>query len=165
MSSSRELRPKIISKKTKYLILNYISTIVNNKNEINEELKTEDLDIILSSGNGSSKKIFSSLAIVNTKFDPKTYSKQNIEKFEELKDLIDPLEEEGINPKEEFEEIAFEFVPKIQNGLKLNLDTFDFKVYKEDDEIKTFDKSIFDNNNDNKNILCVYSTKLNGERH
>jgi hypothetical protein len=145
--------------------MNYISTIVNNKNEINEELKTEDLDIILSSGNGSKNKIFSALGIVNTKFDPKTYSKKNIEKFEELKDLIDPLEEEGINPNEEFEEIAFEFVPKLQNGLKFNLDSFDFKVYKEDDDIKTFDKSIFDNNNDNKNILCVYSTKLDGKRH
>jgi hypothetical protein len=165
MSSSRELRPKIISKKIKYLIMNYISTIVNNKNEINEELKTEDLDIILSSGNGSKKKIFSALGIINSKFDPKTYSKQNIEKFKELKDLIDPLEEEGVNPNEEFEEIAFDLVPKLQKGLKLNLDSFDFQVYKEDDDIKTFDKSIFDNNNDNKNILCIYSTKLNGKRH
>jgi len=87
------------------------------------------------------------LAIVNLIFDPKTYSKENIEKFEELKDLIDPLEEEDINPNEEFEEIKFDFVPKLQKGLKLNLDSFDFKVYKEDDDIKTFDKSIFDNNN------------------
>ena len=165
MSISRELKPKIISKKLKYLILNYVSTVVNNKNEINQELKADDLDIILSSGNGSKKKIFSSLAIVNLIFDPKTYSKENIEKFEELKDLIDPLEEEDINPNEEFEEIKFDFVPKLQKGLKLNLDSFDFKVYKEDDDIKTFDKSIFDNNNDGKKILCIYSTKLDGNRH
>lgn len=160
-----ELRPKIISKKTKNLLKNYVLTIINNKNEVNQNLKPEDLNIILSSGNGRKKKIFYSLSIINALFDPKTYSKKNIEKFNELKNLIEPLDEEGIYPFNEFEELEFNFVPKLQKGLKFNLNSFEFKVLKEEEEIKTFDKSFFDSKYDNKKLFCVYTTKLNGKRH
>ncbi len=163
--SLRELKGKIISKKIKNLIINYVCTVINNKNEINQDLNIEDLNIILSSGNGSKKEIFSSLSIVNTKFDPNTYSKKNIDKFKELNDFIDPLDEEGINPKIFFEEISFDFVPKLGKGLKFDLSWFDFQEYKEDEEIKIYDKSILDNNNDNKYLFCIYCMKLNGKRH
>jgi hypothetical protein len=52
------LKDKIISKKTKNLLKNYVLTIINNKNEVNQNLKSEDINIILSSGNGRKKKIF-----------------------------------------------------------------------------------------------------------
>lgn len=160
-----ELRPKIINKKTQNLLKNYALTIINNKNEVNQNLKPEDLNIILSSGNGRKKKIFSSLSIINALFDPKTYSKNNIPKFEELKSLVEPLDEEGIFPFNEFEEIEFNFAPKLQKGLKFNLNSFEFKVFKEEEEIQTFDKSFFDSKYDNKKIFCVYTTKLNGKSH
>ena len=68
-----ELKKKIINKRTRNLLKNYVLTIVNNKNEANKNLKPEDLNIIISSGNGRKKKIFSSLFIVNACFDPETY--------------------------------------------------------------------------------------------
>ena len=160
---SRELREKIISKKTKNLLKNYVLTVINNKNDVNQNLKSEDLNIILSSGNGRKKKIFSSLSIINTKFEAETYCKNNIDKFMELKNLIVPLDEEGINPFNEFEEIEFNFEPKLDIGLNFNLNYFDFKMFKEFDDIKTFDKT-FLNNNDGKNVFCVYSTKLSDEK-
>ena len=83
-----ELKEKIISKKTKNLLKNYVLTIINNKNDVNQNLKSEDINIILSSGNGRKKKIFSSLSIVNSIFDAKTYSKKNEDKFNELRNLI-----------------------------------------------------------------------------
>ena len=62
---------KIIKKKTIKLLINYISTLINNKNEVNQNLSEKDLNIILSSGEGR-KKLISNLAIINTKFDPMT---------------------------------------------------------------------------------------------
>ena len=38
----------IITKKAENLLINYVSTIINNKNEVNQELDFKDLDIILS---------------------------------------------------------------------------------------------------------------------
>jgi len=155
---------KIVSKKTKNLIANYLMTVVNNKNEINRNIKPEDLNIVLSSGNGSKKSIFYMLSIVNPIFDPNTYSKGNIPKFEELRNLIDPLDEEGINPKKDFEEIRFDFVPKLEKGLKLNLSSFDFQKFKEREEIESFDKNFF-NEQTEKGLFCIYTSKLNGKSH
>ena len=157
-----ELKDKIIKKKTKQLLKNYVLTIVNNKNEINQNLKSEDIDIILSSGNGRKKKIFSSLSIVNGFFDAKTYSKKNEDKFNELRNLIEPLDEEGIDPFKDFEEIEFNFFPKLEKGFKFNLSSFEFKTYNEDEEIKTFDPTFFNSKYDNKKLFCVYCTKLDG---
>ena len=136
--SLREIneKMKIINKKTKNLIVNYLMTVINNKNEINRNIKPEDLNIVLSSGNGSKKRIFYKLSIVNPLFDPNTYSKRNLDKFQELKNLIEPLDEEGINPKKDFEEVIFDFVPKLEKGLKFNLSSFDFLKYKEREEIE-----------------------------
>ena len=163
--SSRVLQEKIIKKKVKNLIKNYVLTVINNKNDINQNLYSEDLSIILSSGNGRKKRIFSKLSIFNTCFEAKTYSKKNVEKFEELKNLIDPLDEEGIYPFNEFEEIEFDFLPKLKRGLQLNLSSFEFKEFQETEEIKTFEQSFFNSKYDNKNLLCIYTTKLNGKRH
>ena len=38
---------KIIKKKTIKLLINYISTLINNKNEVNQNLSEKDLNIIL----------------------------------------------------------------------------------------------------------------------
>ena len=103
---------QIIKNKTIKLLINYVSTLINNKNEVNQNLDFKDFDIILSSGNGR-KKLISSLIIVNTKFDPKTYSKNNKEKFIELKNIVDLQDEEGINLEEEFETIKFNLIPKL----------------------------------------------------
>ena len=156
------LKDKIISKKAKNLLKNYVLTIINNKNEVNQNLKSEDINIILSSGNVRKKKIFSSLSIVNGCFDPKTYSKKNEVKFDELRNLIDPLDEEGIDPFEDFEEIEFNFIPKLSKGFKFNLSSFEFKTYNEDEDIKTFDPTFFNSKYDNKKLFCVYCTKLDG---
>ena len=106
--SLREIneKMKIVNKKTKNVIANYLMTVINNKNEVNRNIKPEDLNIVLSSGNGSKKKIFYKLSIVNPSFDPNTYSKGNLDKFQELKNIIEPLDEEGIDPKKDFEEIS-----------------------------------------------------------
>ena len=160
-----EIKKKIINKKTKILLKNYALTIANNKNDANKNLKPEDLDIIISSVNGGDKKIFTSLLIVNGCFDPETYSKKNIEKYDELKNLAQPLDEEGINPYDIFEEIEFDFTPKLNKGLKFNLNCFDFKVLKESEELKTFDKNYFDSKYNNKNLFIIYTKKLDGKRH
>lgn len=164
--SSREIneKMKIVNKKTQNLIVNFLMTVVNNKNEVNRNIKPEDLSIVLSSGNGNKKSIFYKLSIVNSFFDPKTYSKGNIPKFEELKNLIDPLDEEGMTPKKDFEEISFDFVPKLEKGLRLNLSSFDFKKFKEREEIETFDKNFF-NEQSGKGLFCIYTSKLNGKSH
>ena len=160
-----ELKKKIINKRTRNLLKNYVLTIVNNKNEANKNLKPEDLNIIISSGNGRKKKIFSSLFIVNACFDPETYCKKNLQKYNELNNLIEPLDEEGINPYDEFEEIDFNLTPKLSKGLYFNLNAFDFMVLKESEEMKTFDKNFFDSKYDNKKLFCIYTTKLGGKRH
>ena len=164
--SLREIneKMKIINKKTKNLIVNYLMTVINNKNEINRNIKPEDLNIVLSSGNGSKKRIFYKLSIVNPLFDPNTYSKRNLDKFQELKNLIEPLDEEGINPKKDFEEVIFDFVPKLEKGLKFNLSSFDFLKYKEREEIESFDKNFFNEKNE-KSLFCIYTSKLNGQEH
>ena len=120
---------KILKKKTINLLVNYISTLINNKNDINKNLKEEDLDIIISSGNGR-RKLLSSLSIINIKFDPETYSKKNIDKFIELKNIIDLSDEEGINLKDEFEKIKFSFIPKLEKGIKFDLSFLDLYIFK-----------------------------------
>ena len=125
----------IITKKTENLLINYVSTIINNKNEVNQELDFKDLDIILSSGNGR-KKIISSLSIINTKFDPKTYSKKNKDKFVELKNLVDFSDEEGINLEDHFEKIKFNFIPKLEKGIKFDLSFCDLHIFKQFKVIK-----------------------------
>jgi hypothetical protein len=160
-----EIQKKIINKKTKILLKNYVLTVANNKNDANKNLKPEDLDIIISSGNGKKKKIFSSLSIVNGRFDPETYSRKNIEKYNELQNLVEPLDEEGINPYDIFEDLAFDFTPKICRGLKFNLNCFDFKILKESEELQSFDKNYFDSKYENKNLFVIYTKKLDGKRH
>ena len=160
-----EIQKKIINKKTKILLKNYVLTVANNKNDASKNLKPEDLDIIISSGNGRQKKIFSSLSIVNGRFDPETYSRKNIEKYKELQNLAEPLDEEGINPYDIFEEIEFDFIPKLCRGLKFNLNCFDFKILKESEELQSFDKNYFDSKYENKNLFVIYTKKLDGKRH
>ena len=164
--SLREIneKMKIVNKKTKNVIANYLMTVINNKNEVNRNIKPEDLNIVLSSGNGSKKKIFYKLSIVNPSFDPNTYSKGNLDKFQELKNIIEPLDEEGIDPKKDFEEINFDFVPKLEKGLKFNLSSFDFQKFKEREEIESFDKNFFNEPSDKK-LFCIYTSKLNGQSH
>ena len=155
---------KILKKKTINLLINYISTIINNKNDINKNIKEEDLDIILSSGDGR-KKLISHLTINNIKFDSETYSKRNKEKFIELKNIVDVSDEEGINLEDEFEKINFNFIPKLEKGIKLDLSFCDFYIFKHFENEKIFDKNFFKENNDNKDILCIYCRKLDGKQH
>ena len=155
---------KIIKKRTITLLINYVSTIINNKNEINQNLNFKDLDIILSSGDGR-KKLISSLTIVNRKFDPKTYSRKNKEKFTELKNIVDLSDEEGIDLEEEFEKINFNFIPKLEKGIKFDLSFCDLHIFKQFERDKIFDKSFFKENNDNRDLLCVYCMKLDGRQH
>ena len=133
---------QIIKNKTIKLLINYVSTLINNKNEVNQNLDFKDFDIILSSGNGR-KKLISSLIIVNTKFDPKTYSKNNKEKFVELKNIVDLQDEEGINLEEEFETIKFNLIPKLEPGIKFDLSFCDLHIFKQFETDKIFDKNFF----------------------
>ena len=155
---------KILKKKTINLLINYISTIINNKNEINKNLKEEDLDIIISSGNGR-KKLLSSLTITNIKFDPETYSKKNIDKFIELKNIVDLSDEEGINLEDEFEKIKFNFIPKLEKGIKFDLSFLDLYIFKHFEKEKIFDKKFFNTQDDNRDLLCIYCRKLDGNKH
>jgi len=155
---------KILKKKTINLLVNYISTLINNKNDINKNLKEEDLDIIISSGNGR-RKLLSSLSIINIKFDPETYSKKNIDKFIELKNIIDLSDEEGINLKDEFEKIKFSFIPKLEKGIKFDLSFLDLYIFKHFEKEKIFDKNFFKNQDDNRDLLCIYCRKLDGNKH
>ena len=155
---------KILKKKTINLLINYISTIINNKNEINKNLKEEDLDIIISSGNGR-KKLLSSLTITNIKFDPDTYSKKNIDKFIELKNIVDLSDEEGINLEDEFEKIKFNFIPKLEKGIKFDLSFLDLYIFKHFEKEKIFDKKFFNTQDDNRDLLCIYCRKLDGNTH
>ena len=155
---------KILKKKTINLLINYISTIINNKNEINKNLKEEDLDIIISSGNGR-KKLLSSLTITNIKFDPDTYSKKNIDKFIELKNIVDLSDEEGINLEDEFEKIKFNFIPKLEKGIKFDLSFLDLYIFKHFEKEKIFDKKFFNTQDDNRDLLCIYCRKLDGNKH
>ena len=154
----------IITKKTENLLINYVSTIINNKNEVNQELDFKDLDIILSSGNGR-KKIISSLSIINTKFDPKTYSKKNKDKFVELKNLVDFSDEEGINLEDHFEKIKFNFIPKLEKGIKFDLSFCDLHIFKQFESDKIFDKNFFNEKNDDRDYLVIYCMKLDGNEH
>ena len=155
---------KILKKKTINLLINYISTIINNKNDINKNLKEENLDIIISSGNGR-KKLLSQLTITNTEFDPETYSRKNIDKFTELKNIVDLSDEEGINLEDEFEKIKFNFIPKLEKGIKLDLSFLDLYIFEHFEKEKIFDKKFFANNDDNRDLLCLYCRKLDGNKH
>ena len=146
------------------LLINYISTIINNKNDINKNLKEENLDIIISSGNGR-KKLLSQLTITNTEFDPETYSRKNIDKFTELKNIVDLSDEEGINLEDEFEKIKFNFIPKLEKGIKLDLSFLDLYIFEHFEKEKIFDKKFFANNDDNRDLLCLYCRKLDGNKH
>ena len=155
---------QIIKNKTIKLLINYVSTLINNKNEVNQNLDFKDFDIILSSGNGR-KKLISSLIIVNTKFDPKTYSKNNKEKFVELKNIVDLQDEEGINLEEEFETIKFNLIPKLEPGIKFDLSFCDLHIFKQFETDKIFDKNFFKEGNNDKDLLVIYCTKLDGNKH
>ena len=155
---------KIIKKKTIKLLINYISTLINNKNEVNQNLSEKDLNIILSSGDGR-KKLISNLAIINTKFDPMTYSKKNKAKFIELKNIVDLSDEEGIKLEDEFEKIHFDFIPKLVKGMKFDLSFLNLHIFKHFEGEQFFDKKFFSENTDNRDLLVIYSMKLNGQNH
>ena len=163
----REINDKfeVISKEVINLLIHFVSTIINNKNTVNETLDFKDLDIILSSGEGR-KKIFSSLSIINQKFDPKTFSKNNIPKFLELQDIVSLFDEEGIKPEDIFEKIKFDLVPKLKEGIKFELSFCDFLIFEQFKKEEIFDKNFFkENNTDNRSIFCIYCKKLDGKKH
>jgi hypothetical protein len=150
---------KILDEEENNLLTNYALTILNNKKGVIQNLSEDNLDITVSSGNGRMKKILQELTIDNHSFDPTTYSKNNIEQFKEVKYLIDPLEEEGIVPKNFYEKIEFNFVPKLEKGLKIELKNLQLYTFKEKEEVKNLDNNYFDLNN--KKLFCIYTNKLN----
>ena len=157
---------EVIDEDTINILIHFVSTIINNKNEVNKELDFKDLDIILSSGEGRKSKIFSSLSIVNTKFDAKTFSKNNISKFTELENIAYLFDEEGVNPEDIFEKIKFDLVPKLKEGIKFDLSFCDFYIFKQFEREQIFDKTFFtENKDDNRDLLCIYCKKLDGREH
>ena len=127
-------------------------------------LRVSDYDIILSTNEAEDKEIFHSLNICNTKFDPSTAPSRKVINYTDLKEVIEPFINGKKLAEQNFKEVTIHIYPKIRRNLKFDITSLTYKIVK-DNNIIDYKMEHANNNPDNKDILCICSFKLNGEKH
>ena len=132
-------------------------------------LTISDYDIILSSFEAEEEEIFHILNICNTKFDPKTAPSRKVIIYEDLDEIVQPFLDGKPLAQKDFHEVTLHVYPKIRRNLRFNICSLNYKMVKDDWK---GNKTVVDykmehekDNPDNKDILCVCTFKLDGQKH
>lgn len=153
---------KIISNKAKNYLSNLLSHLLNNKNNFEEKIKTNDLELKFETNSDDSiiNQLIYKLEIINSSFNPKRDIVNNIKKYKSFPIEVEMFDE-YYSSKNIFQKIKLNFSPTIKKGIYLDLSVFPFYTYNK--EMKKIDKFkvISKNNINNKFILCIYMLESN----
>ena len=158
-----EIIDAILPETSQAFLIDYLLNGLTNK-KFCEGLKISDFDIILSTNNAEDKKIFHSLNICNTKFDPSTAPSRKIIIYKDLYEVIEPFINGKKLAEQNFKEVTIHVYPKIRRNLRFDITSLTYKVVK-DNNVVDYKMEHENTNSDNKDILCICSFKLNGKKH
>ena len=146
---------KFISNKAKYYIINLISHLLVNKNNFDEKIKPSELEIKLETNSDISNinQLMYKLDIDYNSFNIKRDIVKNIKQYKEFPSEIKVYDEFYLN-KSIYPTVNLNFNPLIKKGINLDLSLFPIYSYnKENKKINLFN---FQDNIENKFILCLY---------
>jgi hypothetical protein len=158
-----EIIDAILPQTSQAFLVDYLLNGLTNK-KFCEGLKISDFDIMLSTYNAEDKEIFHSLNICNTKFDPSTAPSRKIIIAEDLCQVIEPFIKGKKLAEKNFKEVTIHVYPKIRRNLRFNITSLTYKVVK-DNKVIDYKMEHENTNPDNKDILCICTFKLNGNKH
>ena len=151
-----------------FIIEYFLNGLFGDNKAFTKGLTYQDYDIIISTEDAEDEKIFNSLNICNTKYDPETAPSRKVLVFEDLEEVVQPF----LNGKElalkDFPEVTLHIYPKIRRNLKFNIASLTYKMVKEENGQKCvvdYKMEHENNNPDNKDILCICTFKLDGKKH
>ena len=157
-SDFKSKKSKILPNKSKNLLMNLISYLINNKNNFEEKLKPSDLELKLETDSDISlaSQLTFKLSIYYSSFNHKRDIIKNIKKYEEFPVEIE-ANDEYYKSQSIFKNIIIDCFPKIKKGMNLDLSVFPFYSFTKENnrKVKIF-KVNLDNDNDNKYTFCFY---------
>ena len=159
----QEIIDLILPETSQAFLIDYLLNGLTKK-KFSEGLKISDYDIILSTNEAEDKEIFHSLNICNTKFDPKTAPSRKVINYPDLKEVIEPFIKGKKLAEQNFKEVTIHVYPKIRRNLRFDITSLTYKIVK-DNNIVDYKMEHANTNPDNKDILCICSFKLDGEKH
>ena len=162
-SKEQEIIDLILPDSSKAFLFDYLLNGITKK-KFSEGLTISDFDIILSTNEAEDKEIFHSLNICNTKFDPKTAPSRKVINYSDLKEVIEPFINGRKIAEENFKEVTIHIYPKIRRNLRFDISSLNYKVVK-NNKVVDYKMEHSNTNPNNKDILCICSFKLDGEKH
>ena len=155
--NTKEKKYKIIKNKYKYYLLNVISDFIYNKNNFEEKIKPNELEInlLLDSNKSTYNKTKYDIKLNYDSFNPKRDLLKNIKLY---KSFPNNLEIKDEYYQDDFGDILVNLYPKIRKGI--NLDFSEFPLYSYHD--KKINKNIKDEIKkdlecqENEFVLCIY---------
>ena len=156
-NETKEKKSKIIKNKYKYYLLNVISDFIYNKNNFEEKIKPNELEInlLLDSNKSTYNKTKYDIKLNYDSFNPKRDLLKNIKLY---KSFPNNLEIKDEYYQDDFGDILVNLYPKIRKGI--NLDFSEFPLYSYYD--KKINKNIKDEIKKNLEckgiefVLCIY---------
>ena len=159
-NDSTKKRKVLGSKSSENYLLNIVSHLLNNKNNFEEKIKPNDLelDLFTDSKLSSIDKLIYNLKLKNISFNPKRDTNNNIKIYKEFPPEIE-LKDEYYAKNNKFKNITIDLIPSIYKNMYLDISMFPFYFY--DTKKKSIEKyDLKLNNNNNKFILCLYYSKI-----
>ena len=141
-------------------LLNIISFLLNNKNNFNEKLKSDDLEIkVYTDSKISSIDNLNYRVDINyCSFNPKRDIINNLSKYKQFPPSIQ-IKDEYYKENKIFENINIDLNPSINKNMYLDLSFFPFCYYNK--EKKILEKYDFLKSKNDKYTLCLYLNHLN----
>ena len=161
----KKSKMKILGHKaTENYLLNIISYLLNNKNNFEEKLKSNDLELDIDTDSKISRidKLSYKLKINNISFNPKRDKVNNIKIYKEIPTEIELKDEYYTSINNPFTKTTINIIPSLYNNMYLDISAFPFCYY--DTEKKSIKNCFlkFNNNVDiDKFTLCIYYSKMN----
>ena len=154
---TKEKKSKIIKNKYKYYLLNVISDFIYNKNNFEEKIKPNELEInlLLDSNKSTYNKTKYDIKLNYDSFNPKRDLIKNIKLYKSFPNNLQIKDEYY---QDDFGDILVNLYPKIRKGI--NLDFSEFPLYSYHD--KKINKNIKDEIKkdlecqENEFVLCIY---------
>ena len=159
--SKQKQKNKLIKSRTKNYLFNLISFLLNNKNNFEEKLTPNDMEILLETNSDIStiRKIKYKIKLIYGCFNPKRDKIKNINLYKQFPVQMEMKDEYYSN---NFEDVTVDIYPEIKKGIKIYLSEFPFFYYDDiNKEFKNIDKNEIKkeiNCKDNEYILCIYIT-------
>ena len=152
-----------------FLLEYYLNGLFGEDKVFTKGLTASDYDIILSTVEAEEDEIFHTLNICNTKFDRQTCPSRKVIVFEDLEEIVQPFINGKSLAAKDFHEVTLHVYPKIRRNLRFDITSLNYKMVKDEGNGKKvvvdYKMEHANNNPDNKDILCICTFKLDGQKH